>query len=104
MSAFTVIPKDMDRHLAVMSWPGNEEKIENIFGSRVQRTEDPDFYDWLLLSESGYEAEPVQQGNWIVLSPDNSIKVYSHDDFTSEFTILETAFELHDPTGSKEQQ
>lgn len=104
MSAFAVVPKSTARCLAVRSWPGNEDDIENIFGHRVRKSEDPGFYDWVLLSESGYVADPVSRGDWLVLDPKNEIRRYSAEEFTAKFSIMESIFNLPDPTGKQDQE
>lgn len=102
MSAFSAVPKDTSRYLAVRSWPGNEEDIENIFGDRVRRSEAPNFYDWELVTSAGYEVEPVSRGDWLVLTPKNAIKRYSAEEFNDKYSIMESIFTLDDPTGKKE--
>lgn len=104
MSAFSVVPKESSRYLAVRSWPGNEEDIESIFGDRVRKSEAPNFYDWELVTTAGYEIEPVQRGDWLVLTPKNSIQRYSAEEFTSKFSIMESIFNLPDPTGKQDQE
>lgn len=102
MSAFTVVPKDEGRYLAVRSWPGNEEDIENIFGERIRKSVQPRFYDWELISVSGYKVDPVQRGDWLVLFPNNDIHKYSQREFSAKFIIMESIFNLPDPTGEQE--
>lgn len=104
MSAFTVIPKGKGRYLAVRSWPGNEEDIENIFGDRVRKSESPGFYDWELVTESGYEVDPVCRGDWLVLTPNNVIQRVPQKEFEKEFTIMESIFNIPNPTGEKDQE
>lgn len=104
MSVFSVVPRDTTRYLAVRSWPGNEEDIENIFGDRVRKSEAPNFYDWELVSQGGYEVDPVGRGDWLVLEPSNVIQHYTAEEFTEKFTILESIFELPDPTGKQDQE
>lgn len=102
MSAFSVIPRGEGRFLAVRSWPGNEEDIENIFGDRVRKV-DSTFYDWELVTAAGYEVDPVCRGDWLVLSPSNSIKKYSHKEFEAKYLVMESIFDLPNPTGKQEQ-
>ena len=103
MSVFSVVPKDTSRFLAVRSWPGNEEDIENIFGDRLRKSKHPRFYDWELVSISGYQVDPVERGDWLVLYPDNTIKKYRHKEFEDKFILMESVFNLPDPTGKQEQ-
>lgn len=100
MSAFTVVPKGDSRFLAVRVWPGNEEDLENIFGSRLRKSEKPD-YDYFLVSGPAQLTEPVSRGDWIVLSPGNSVLRYTNDEFRANFIIMESIFNLEDPTGKE---
>lgn len=94
VSVFTVIPKQA-RLLAVRSWPGNEDDIENIFGDRVRKS--PAHYDYDILGPSGSREAPVFRGDWIVLDADNNIKRYTHVQFEKEFTIMENVFHVQYP-------
>lgn len=102
MSAFSIVPRQT-RQLAVRSWPGNEETIENLFGDRVVKSEDPDYYDWKIPSQGGYEFDVVQRGDWLVLTERGRVVKYTHEKFEAEFVIMESAFDLEDPTGKKDQ-
>lgn len=101
MSAFTVVPKQT-RMTAVRSWPGNEESIKNIFGDRVVESEAPDYYDWQIPAQGGYEFDVVQRGDWLVLTGHNQIVRYTHEKFENEFIIMESVFDLPDPTGDQQ--
>lgn len=94
MSVFSVIPKQ-SRLLAVRSWPGNEEDIENIFGDKVRKSQA--HYDWDIIGPSGNRESPVFRGDWIVLDSQNGIKKYTNAEFEKEFTIMENVFHLQFP-------
>lgn len=102
MSAFTVVPKQT-RMTAVRSWPGNEETIENLFGDRVVKSKAPGYYDWTIPAQGGYEFDVVQRGDWLVLTEHNQIVRYTHEKFEDKFVIMESVFDLPDPTGKQEQ-
>lgn len=101
MSAFTVVPKQT-RMTAVRSWPGNEETIENLFGDRVVKSEDPDYYDWQIISHGRYDVQVVERGDWLVLTGHNHIVRYTHEKFEDEFILMESVFDLPDPTGDQQ--
>lgn len=103
MSAFSVIPKETNRHIAVRSWPGNESDIEDIFGDRVCKVTS-NFYDYALVSVGGYMHDPICRGDWLVLAPNNIIEHLTSEEFTAKFSILESIFDLPDPTGKQEQE
>lgn len=105
MSAFNVVPKNVTRYLAVRVWPGNEEDVESIFGDYVAFVDDPKetLYDYLLLSEDGDSTTPIARGDWLVLHPDNTVEHLSTTKFSEKFTILESVFNLPDPTGKQDQ-
>lgn len=105
MSVFSVIPKQ-SRLIAVRSWPGNEDDIENIFGDKVRKSQA--HYDWDILGPSGNRVAPVFRGDWIVLDAENNIKRYTNAQFENEFTIMENVFNIQppaeDPTQYEEQE
>ena len=94
MSVFSIIPKQA-RLLAVRSWPGNEDSIENLFGDKVRKSNA--HYDWDILSEEGVRVEPVFRGDWIVLDLNNGIRRFTHAQFEKEFTVMENVFDLQFP-------
>lgn len=100
MSAFTVVPKETQM-LAVRSWPGNEETIENLFGDRVHAVMD-NSCDWEIRPHGRYTDQLVQRGDWFVLTGHNHIVRYTHEKFEATFIIVESAFDLDDPTGTHE--
>lgn len=102
MSAFTVAPKNT-RMLAVRSWPGDEETIENLFGDRVSKVMGQS-YDWEVRSHGRYTDQLVQRGDWFVLTGHNHIVRYTHEKFEADFIILESAFDLDNPTGMQEPE
>lgn len=101
MSAFSVVPKATSRFLAVRVWPGNEDDLENIFGDRLVKS-DTSFYEYAVVSAGGHEHTPVSRGDWLVLTPSNVVEVYSTKDFDQKFSIMESIFNLPDPTGKQE--
>lgn len=102
MSAFSVVPKDLTRYLAVRVWPGNEEDVESIFGDYLTFSTPGDLYDYEMLYEDGHTT-PVARGDWLVLHPDNTVEHLSTTKFSEKFTILESVFNLPDPTGKQDQ-
>ena len=103
MSAFSVVPKDLTRYLAVRVWPGNEEDVENIFGDYVAFADPGSLHDYLLVSENGEYTTAIARGDWLVLHPDNTVEHLSTTKFSEKFTILESVFNLPDPTGKQDQ-
>lgn len=102
MSAFAVVPKETNRFIAVRVWPGNEDDVESIFGDWVRKASSS-FYDYVLSPADGRDSEPLSRGDWLVLTPTNQVEHYTTAEFSSRFTIMESIFNLPDPTGKQDQ-
>lgn len=100
MSVFSIIPKQA-RLLAVRSWPGNEEDIENIFGDKVRKSQA--HYDWDIVGPSGSREGAIFRGDWIVLDSENKLRKYTNAEFEKEFIIMENVFHVDYPEDMKTQ-